>query len=104
MIFKLQTLALAFLLVVGIHVLLPTSITYSQSEYGVLRSTDNGKSWQKVLNLRGVGPIDALIEKDRSIFAAAACYAGTPCGLFRSSDNGSSEVDRTKKKLLPEPD
>jgi photosystem II stability/assembly factor-like uncharacterized protein len=83
-------------------------------ERGVFRSTDGGKSWQKVLyKSENAGAIDLTIDTQNprilyaSIWEARRSFwhlssGGPESGLYKSSDGGETWVELSNKPGLPE--
>jgi photosystem II stability/assembly factor-like uncharacterized protein len=80
---------------------------------GVFRSTDGGKTWQKILfKSDSAGAVDVVLDptNPRVLYAALWQAQRTPwdftsggqwSGLFKSSDGGDSWTDLTRKKGMP---
>jgi photosystem II stability/assembly factor-like uncharacterized protein len=80
---------------------------------GVFRSTDGGKTWQKILfKSDSAGAVDVVLDptNPRVLYAALWQAQRTPwdftsggqwSGLFKSTDGGDSWTDLTRKKGMP---
>ncbi len=83
------------------------------SERGVFRSHDGGKSWEKILFLNDeVGSHDLALDPHNSRILYAVLWrarrlphtlnsGGDGCGLYKSTDGGDSWVDISHNKGLP---
>ena len=63
-----------------------STVVMAASDYGLFRSSDSGRTWNLVLETRGVAPDVAMKPGDPSVV-----YAGIPrSGIYRSVDAGVS--------------